>query len=138
MRNFFYDIKAFYLLRQEVKRHRNTAEWQKLGLRHDWLYRIYTVLNPVEQDLGDDAQMIEMKMVDRCLPITKYIMTLGTTANNEVGLSEVLTLSMEKIPDTNSYLVVYYQIYYWFSKWRIFSRLFILLALAITGCVLVF
>lgn len=138
MRNFFYDIKAFYLLRREVKRHRTTAEWQKLGLRHDWLYRIYTVLNPLEQDRGDDDQMIEMKTVDRCVPITKYIMTLGTSSNNEVGLSEVLTLSMEKIPGTNSYLVVYYQIYYWFSKWRIFSRLFILLALAITGCVLAF
>jgi hypothetical protein len=138
MRNFWYDIKAFMLLRKEVKRQKKTVEWQKFGLRHDWLYRIYTVVNPTDQDKGDDEQMIQMKAFDKCTPMTKYIMSFGTTPTNSIGLSEVLTLSMEKIPETDSYLVVYYQIYYWFNPWRFWSRLILLLTAATLAIVYFF
>ena len=126
MRKFYYDIKAFLILRKEVKKHRNTLDWQKHGLRHDWLYRIYTVINPAESDKGDDENMINMKAVDRVAPLNKYIANLG--------LAEIVSLSMEKIPDTESYLVVYYQIYNWFTPWRVISRILILITSIVLIC----
>jgi hypothetical protein len=119
MRKFFFDVKAFYLIRKEVRKRRNSPDWQRFSLRHDWLYRMYTVVNPTTADKGDDEQMITMKTLDRIAPINKYIASMG--------LAEVLSLSVEKIPDTDSHLVVYYQIYKWFTPWRIFSRLFFLI-----------
>jgi hypothetical protein len=124
MRKFFFDVKAFYLIRKEVKARRNSPDWMRFGLRHDWLYRIYTVLNPTTADKGDDEQMITMKMLDRLGPVNKYIASMG--------LAEVMSVSVEKIPDTDSHLVVYYQIFKWFTLWRVISRLFCI----ITGTIL--
>jgi hypothetical protein len=114
MKRFYYDIKAFLILRSEVRKHRNDADWARLNLRHDWLYRIYTVINPSEKDKGDDEAMINMKAMDRLAPVNKYIATFG--------IAEIVSLSVEKIPDSDSFLAVYYQIFNWFSPWRIFSR----------------
>jgi hypothetical protein len=125
MRKFFFDVKAFYLIRKEVKARKNSPDWMRFGLRHDWFYRIYTVLNPAIADKGDDEQMIQMKMLDRLGPVNKYIASMG--------LAEVMSVSVEKIPDSDSHLVVYYQIYKWFTPWRIISRLFCI----ITGTILV-
>jgi hypothetical protein len=115
MRSFYYDIKAFLILRKEVLRNRNSPDWNRFNLRYDWLYRIYTVINPSEADKGDDDAMLNMKAVDKLAPINKYISSLG--------LAEIVALSMEKIPETDSYLVVYYQIYNWFTPWKAVSRL---------------
>ena len=131
MKNFIYDIRAFFFLRKQIRIHRKTADWQKFNLRHDWLYRVYTVINPSDKDKGDDEKMIEMKAIDKCAPISKYISAMGATEANPLGLSEILSLSMEKIPESESYLVVYYQIYQWFTPWRILSRSVIAVAATI-------
>jgi hypothetical protein len=132
MKRFIYDIKAFLFLRKHIKRQVNSPEWAKYNLRRDWLYRVYTVINPSEKDKGDDDKMLEMKAVDKCAPISKYIASLGATEVNPLGLSEIVSMSMERIPETDSYLVVYYQIYQWFTPWKIFSRSL----LAIVGIIL--
>jgi hypothetical protein len=121
MRKIWYDLKVFYILRSEVIKHRNSPDWAKYNLRHDWLYRVYTVVNPTEADKGDDDKMIEMKAIDRLTPISKYILSMG--------LGEIVTLSMERVPDTNSFLAVYYPIYRWLSLWRILSRSVMLIIL---------
>lgn len=123
MIKLYYDIKAFLILRKEVRKNRNSVDWQRFGLRHDWLYRIYTVVNPSEADKGDDEAMMNMKAMDRLGPINKYVASLG--------LAEIVSLSMEKIPDTDSHLVVYYQIYRWITPWRIFSRLVSIVAIVL-------
>lgn len=118
MKKLFFDIKAFLILRKEVRKNRNSLDWKKYNLRHDWLYRIYTVINPTESAKGDDDAMINMKAIDRVAPINKYIASMG--------LAEIVSLSMEKVPDSDSHLVVYYQIYNWISPWRIISRIAII------------
>jgi len=122
MKKLYYDVKAFLILQSEVNKHKNDPDWARFGLRHDWLYRIYTVINPSTADKGDDEAMINMKAVDKVAPISKYIASMGSSQINPMGLSEVVSLSMEKVPGTDSYLVVYYQIYQWFTPWKIISR----------------
>lgn len=114
MKKIYFDIKAFFILRSEVNKHKKDPDWARFGLRHDWLYRVYTVINPSPSDKGDDEAMINMKAVDKVAPISKYMASMG--------LSEIVSLSMEKIPNTDSYLVVYYQIYQWFTLWKLISR----------------
>lgn len=120
MRKLYYDIKAFLILRSEVKKHKDLPDWKRFNFRHDWLYRIYTVINPGEKDFGDDEAMLKMKTMERVETMNKYIASMG--------LAEIVSLSMERIPETNSYLVVYYQIYNWVSPWRILSRSVLLIA----------
>jgi hypothetical protein len=119
MRKLYYDIKAFLILRKEIKKHVNQPDWARFSFRHDWLYRIYTVVNPGTKDGGDDEMMLKMKAMEKVEAMNKYIASMG--------LAEVVSLSMEKIPNTDSYLVVYYQIYYWLSPWRIISRTILLI-----------
>jgi hypothetical protein len=120
MRKLYYDIKAFLILRKEVNKHKDQPDWKRFGFRHDWLYRIYTVINPSEKDLGDDEAMLKMKTLEKVEALNKYIASMG--------LAEIVSLSMEKIPNTDSYLIVYYQIYDWLSPWRLFSRSVFLIA----------
>jgi hypothetical protein len=121
MRKLYYDIKAFLILRSEVKKHRVQPDWARFNLRHDWLYRIYTVVNPGIKDVGDDETMLRMKAMEKVEAINKYMASMG--------LAEIVSLSMEKVPDSDSYLVVYYQIYNWITPWRILSRTVSLIAI---------
>jgi hypothetical protein len=120
MKKLYYDIKAFLILRKEVKKHMEQPDWKRLNFRHDWLYRIYTVINPGEKDFGDDEAMLKMKTMEKVETLNKYIASMG--------LAEIVSLSLEKIPNSNSYLAVYYQIYNWISPWRILSRSVLLVA----------
>lgn len=112
LRNFLNDIRTFLYIRGVVRQNRGTADWERFNLRHDYIYRIYTVFNPDPQDKGDDPKMLEIKMGEKMIPCHKYI--------DSIGLSEYIGVSGEKIPDSDSYLVVYYQLFDYITPWRIF------------------
>jgi hypothetical protein len=114
LRNFFSDIRNFLYIRNVVRKNRGTADWERFNLRTDYIYRIYTVFNPDTQDKGDDPKMLEIKMGEKMIPCHKYI--------DSIGLSEVIGVSGEKIPDSDSYLVVYYQLFDYITPWRIFTN----------------
>jgi hypothetical protein len=120
LKNFFSDIRNFFYIRSIVHKNRGTADWERFNLRTDYIYRIYTVFNPDPQDKGDDPKMLEIKMGEKMIPCHKYI--------DSIGLSEVIGVSGEKIPDTDSYLVVYYQLFEYITAWRLFiNTVFIIL-----------
>jgi hypothetical protein len=59
-------------------------------------------------------------MGEKMIPCHTYI--------DSIGLSEVIGVSGEKIPDTDSYLVVYYQLFEYITAWRLFiNTVFIIL-----------
>jgi hypothetical protein len=118
MTGLYYDIKAFLILRKEIRKASKTPDWARFKLRHDWIYRVFTVINQNEGDRGDDDKMLEMKALDRINPINQYIASLG--------LAEIVSVSMERVPGTTSYLVVYYQIYRWFSLWNVIRSIAII------------
>ena len=82
----------------------NSPRWSKAGLRRDWIYRIYTVINLPPQvtmspDFPDEAKpsfvMSELK------PVNEYLKYLN--------LEELLTMSINPVQDTqnNSWLIIY-------------------------------
>jgi hypothetical protein len=89
----------------------------------DWVVRIYTVFNPNPADAGDDKQMLDIKLGERMIPCHKFV--------DSMGLSEVVAVSGEKIPDTDSYLIVYYPIFKYLSVWKAFLNAFYLVLLLI-------
>jgi len=48
------DIKNWLTVRRVVRANRDTIPWNELRLRHDWIYRIGTVINMKPEDFGDD------------------------------------------------------------------------------------
>ena len=120
----WFDIKGFIIIKKTLREHKKTVDFNKLGLRTDWICRIYTVINPNEEDKGDSSEVLKIKAQERMIPIHKYI--------TKIGLSELVAVSAEQIPDpqdprkmTDSYLVVYYPIMRIITTWGIIKFLFL-------------
>lgn len=118
LKNFLQDVKNYAVLRFAIRKYRGTADWERFNLRVDWVGRIYTVFNPNPADAGDDKQMLDIKLGERMIPCHKFIDTMG--------LSEVVAVSGEKIPDSDSYLIVYYPIFKYLSIWKVILNAFYL------------
>jgi len=112
LRDFFSDVRNYVYLWSVIKKNTGTADWQRFNLKTDWVGRIYTVFNPLPADKGDDAETLKIKLGERMIPCHKYIDT--------IGLSEVVGVSGEQIPNSNSYLVVYYPMFKYVTSWRMF------------------
>ena len=107
----WYDIKGFFYIRSVIQKNKNTVDFQKFGLRYDWVNRIYTVINPSEADKGDSPDVIKIKAQDKMVPTHKYI--------DKLELAEFVSVSVEKIPNSESYLLVYYPIINVITTWRV-------------------
>ena len=114
----WYDIKGYFMVRSILRKQKKTVDFNKLGLRVDWVNRAYTVINPSEEDKGDDSSMLRIKAQEKMLPIHRYM--------DKIGLSEFVTVSVEQIPDaedasklSDSYLLVYYPIFRVITTWKV-------------------
>jgi len=121
LRDFFSDVRNYIYLWSVIRKNNGTADWQRFNLKIDWVGRIYTVFNPMPADKGDDAETLKIKLGERMIPCHKYIDT--------IGLSEVVGVSGEQIPDSNSYLVVYYPMFKYITSWRMFVNAIYLITL---------
>ena len=121
LNNFLSDARNYIILRRAIRKNIGTADWIRFNLRVDWVGRIYTVFNPNPADVGDDQKMLDIKLGERMIPCHKYI--------NSLGLSEVVGVSGEKVPDSDSYLIVYYPIFKYLTTWKVFVNLFYLILL---------
>ena len=114
----WYDITGFLHIRKTIRKNKNTVDFAQFGLRHDWVYRLYTVINPSEADKGDSPEVLRIKAQNKMLPIHRYI--------EKIGLGEYVAVSAEQIPDeedpqkmTDSYLLVYFPIFNVITTWKI-------------------
>ncbi len=114
----WYDIKGYFMVRSILRKQMKTVDFNKLGLRVDLVNRAYTVINPSEEDKGDDPSMLRIKAQNKMLPIHRYM--------DKIGLSEFVSVSVEQIPDSedpsklsDSYLLVYYPIFRVITTWKV-------------------
>lgn len=111
MYRIYRDIANFFALRRTIRKAKRQGPWNTHNLRADWVCRIYTVVNPLDKWKGDDPTVMKQKMLERTYPINAFIETLN--------ISDIVAASWEKIPDSESYLLVYYPIFNVLSAWRI-------------------
>ena len=125
---FWFDVKGYLLVRSILKKQKKTVDFNRLGLRIDWVNRAYTVINPSEEDKGDSEEVLKIKAQDKMLPIHRYM--------DKIGLSELVTVSVERVPDTNSYLLVYYPIMRVTTTWGVVVGILSLFGVAWTAVAL--
>ena len=105
------DIANYFIVRKAIKKAEKNAQWEKYGLRRDWVYRTYTVINPSKFDLGDEDIVMKAKIIEKTKPINAFI--------NSMGISDLVAVSIEKIPNSESYLLVYYPLFNYLTVWKI-------------------
>jgi len=113
------DIVNYFAIRKIVKRSSKSVDWEKHQLRVDWVYRIYTVVNPTKYEIGDDPIVLKQKMLEKTYPINAYI--------DKLGISDLVAASWEPIPNSNAYLLVYYPIFNYLTVWKVTVFTFFLL-----------
>lgn len=95
------DISNFVYYVKTVKKIRNSDRWKELKLRHDWFYKIYTVLN-LRTDIFQEKIMAEYEAANDFKPIGEFLM------DNNLG--EIVRHSIDRLEGEDAYLV---QIRFW-------------------------
>jgi hypothetical protein len=106
------DIVNFFLIRKAIKKAKRNALWKKYNLRHDWIYRTYTVINATKYEIGDEPVVLQAKIVEKTKPINAFV--------DSLKIGDLVAVSIEKIPESESFLLVYYPIFNYLTVWRIF------------------
>lgn len=98
-RRVFSEVKNFFFILKKIDKNKRTERWKQLGLRSDWIGRIYTVINLREEDMGDQEEMKRLKVIDRTAYVNEFL--------TELGLAEVIVPNIVPIESSRSYLVLY-------------------------------
>jgi hypothetical protein len=113
------EISNYFFLRKVLKRESGTmnldSPWVRFGLRKNWYGRIYTVISLREEDMGEEPLVRNWKAMEMMRPINDYLTSLD--------LQEIVFPSIEQIPETRSYLVVYSPIFNALTMSWIFWRI---------------
>jgi len=107
----FKEIKNYFFLRRTIRLHTGSKKWKQFNLRKNWYGRVYTVISLREEDMGEEEVVRNWKAMEMMRPINEYLSSLGVSKTNSMGLSELIFPSIEKIPNSRSYLVVYSPIF---------------------------
>jgi hypothetical protein len=112
------DIRNYFFLRKIIKREMiNSPLWSKNNLRVDWIGRIYTVVNlPPEVTMSPDLprELWPAYLVDQSKGLNEYLTSLN--------LHEIIIPEYKEIPESTSYLLIYYPYFRNLTKWWIISR----------------
>ena len=116
------ELSNYLFLRRVLSREilNPSSKWHDFKLRKNWFSRIYTVISLREEDMGEEEIVRNWKAMEMMRPINEYLSSLG--------LQEIIFPSIEVIPNTRSYLVVYSPIFnYLTMTWIIKRSIFVLL-----------
>jgi hypothetical protein len=112
------DVRNYFFLRKIIKREMiNSPLWAKNNLRVDWIGRIYTVVNlPPEVTMSPDLprELWPAYLVDQSKGLNEYLTSLN--------LHEIIIPEYKEIPESTSYLLIYYPYFRNLTKWWIISR----------------
>jgi hypothetical protein len=112
------DIRNYFFLRKIIKREMiNSPLWSKNNLRVDWIGRIYTVVNlPPEVTMSPDLprELWPAYLVDQSKGLNEYLTSLN--------LHEIIIPEYKEIPESTSYLLIYYPYFRNLTKWWVISR----------------
>jgi hypothetical protein len=124
-KRIFREIQNYFYLRSVLGRESRDplSDWQKFKLRKNWYGRVYTVVSLREEDMGEEETLRNWKAMEIMKPINEYLTNLD--------LQELIFPSIEQIPDSRSYLIVYSPLFRELSFSWIFWRLMILITTSV-------
>ena len=117
------DIRNYRFLLKTINKNKNSAEFKKFNLRHDWVGRLYTVINiPPEVLYSPDSpgEIRPAYVLEESRPLNEYLTSLN--------LQEIVIPVIEPIKDSNSWLLVYKPYFQKISlRWFIIRTVILLL-----------
>jgi len=108
------EIRIWWIFRKAAKE--NTQKLNDGDLRVDWLGRIYGVVNMPEEVVTAAPQVQQayvLQQINKWGPLTL-----------EMGLADIIYPEINRIPNTNAYLVVMWPQYDTLGFWYILGNLF--------------
>lgn len=108
------ELKNWFFIRSTIKKEKRKPDslWNQFKLRNNWFGRIYTVISLREEDTGEELMIQNWKAMEKMRPINEYLSSLD--------FKEIVYPSIEKIPDSRSYLIVYSPRFNHLSFWKLF------------------
>jgi hypothetical protein len=114
------EVSNWFYVRRIIHNNKKSEQWKEFDLRTGYVGQIYTVISLRKEDIGEEEMVQRMRVVEKIEPIGKYL--------DGLGLSEVIYPEIIFIPNTRSWLVVFWPLQQYFSMWRL---IFWLLGLSI-------
>jgi len=112
------EVINWFFIRKTIRKNSETPEWKKFGLRTGYVAQIYTVISLRKEDMGEEEMVQRMKVIQKIEPMNKYLESLG--------LSEIVYPEIVQLPESRSWLIIYWPIWTYFSIWRfIFQVIFL-------------
>jgi len=112
------EVINWFFIRKTIRKNSETPEWKKFALRTGYVAQIYTVISLRKEDMGEEEMIQRMKVIQKIEPMNKYLESLG--------LSEIVYPEIVQLPESRSWLIIYWPIWTYFSIWRfIFQVIFL-------------
>jgi hypothetical protein len=126
LKRIYRELQNYVFLQKVLRKETSdpTSEWQTFKLRKNWYGRIYTVISLREEDMGEEDPVRNWKAMEMMRPVNTYL--------TKLDLQEIIFPSIEQIPDSRSYLVVYSPMFKDLTLGWVLWRLFI-----ITGIIVI-
>lgn len=108
------EIRIWWIFRKSARQ--NTTKLNENDLRVDWLGRIYGVVNMPEEVVTAAPQVQQayvLQQINKWGPLTL-----------EMGLADIIYPEINRIPNTNAYLVVMWPQYDALGLWYIIGNIF--------------
>jgi len=117
----FDDILMYHKVRKAIRKHKRTPEWRHLGLRVDWIGRIWKVINLPKEYEGDDIRIRDSLAVDIS---TRY----GNYLRDVVKIGDWVYQAAE--PKTKrSYLFVWSPMFEYWTIWKLIKWIVFIFAI---------
>lgn len=123
MKKSFRELKNWFYIKRTIREEKRkpNSMWNVYKLRNNWFGRIYTVLSLREEDMGEELILQNWKIIEMMKPINEYLSSLD--------FNEIVFPSIERIPNSRSYLIVYSPLFRHLTIWKII--LFILVVFSL-------
>lgn len=96
---FYKDVSDYIYIIRTINKNKNNDKWNLYRLRHDYLYRIYTVVSLENEVYAEENMFVEkVKLQERLEPVYNFL--------EEINLHEITKPVVTKIEDSVSYLLV--------------------------------
>lgn len=115
------EVSNWFFIRKVIRKNKDSEEWKEHDLRIGYVNQIYTVISLRKEDMGEEEMVQRMKVMERIEPMNNYLAGLN--------LAEVIYPDIIKLPDTRSWLIVYWPLRNYFSGWRLLIQILMLIGI---------
>jgi hypothetical protein len=115
------EISNLVFVRKIIKKNKDSESWKEYNLRTGYLNQIYTVISLRKEDMGEEEMVQRMKVMEKIEPMNNYLAGLN--------LAEIVYPDIVKLPDTQSWLIVYWPLRNYFSWWRLLFQILVVIGI---------